>query len=568
MRLTAQMARWYPEDSLGPHVDVLTLGESGAPPQIPAPLLRVSLGTILDVTVANTLADSTIWLHGLGARPLRFEDSVGVAPGDSVRLIFAANAPGTYTYSALPGQVDRANSERETAAGAFIVDSGGATTDDRVFVINIWSQQLDSMSHPNALAINGRSWPYTERIAATAGDTLRWRVVNASMRPHPMHLHGFYYRIDAKGDGMRDSVVPLAARRSLVTETMTEWSTMAMTWVPEREGHWLFHCHISFHVTPDARLQVPQDSHLPHSSEPGQHMAGLILGIDVAHKPGTTADARLHPRMLRLVAQEGARRARAGRALSFILQQGSRPPSPDSVAAPGSLLVLHVGEPTDIEVVDHLREATAIHWHGIELESYSDGVAGWSGSASRLAPVIAAGDSFVAHLTLRRAGTFMYHTHLNDQEQLTSGLYGPIVVLPTGARFDSSTDHVFLASWDGGDDPPHLLVNGDSVGRPLQLKAGVVHRFRFINIGAAATIRPTLKQDSVAIPWQLTAQDGAELRTPRRLGAREGLEIDVGQTADFIWRAPTAGRYLLSIASAGRGDYFKIPIVVRQSSTR
>ena len=32
---------------------------------------------------------------------------------------------------------------------------------------------------------------------------------------------------------------------------------MTMTWTPEREGNWLFHCHIMHHVSPERRLAPP-----------------------------------------------------------------------------------------------------------------------------------------------------------------------------------------------------------------------------------------------------------------------------------------------------------------------
>ena len=44
-----------------------------------------------------------------------------------------------------------------------------------------------------------------------------------------------------------------------------------------------------------------------------------------------------------------------------------------------------------------------MHWHGIELESYYDGVAGFGGSARRVTPVIAPRDSFYARFTPPRA---------------------------------------------------------------------------------------------------------------------------------------------------------------------
>jgi manganese oxidase len=124
--------------------------------------------------------------------------------------------------------------------------------------------------------------------------------------------------------------------------------------------------------------------------------------------------------------------------------------------------VLTRGQPVDVVTVNHLSQPMAVHWHGIELESYSDGVPGWSGSGQAPAPSIEPGDSFVARLTLRRAGTFMYHTHIDDLRQLTSGVYGPILVLEPGQRYDPATDHVFVAGWDGPDDPPHIIINGDA----------------------------------------------------------------------------------------------------------
>ena len=52
----------------------------------------------------------------------------------------------------------------------------------------------------------------------------------------------------------------------------------------------------------------------------------------------------------------------------------------DSVPVPSSLLVLRRNEPVRITIVNHLRAATGVHWHGIEVPAYSDGVPGWSGS--------------------------------------------------------------------------------------------------------------------------------------------------------------------------------------------
>ena len=212
-------AIWTPEGEHGPAIEVSAFAEEGRAPQIPGPLLRVRAGTVIDATVRNDLSDSTVTVHGLFTRPAPAPDSLVLAPGQSGRVSFPAGAPGTYLYYADAGRQDSLV-EREQLAGALVVDSAGARTDDRIFVINIWGDPGDSVTKRNALAINGRSFPYDERITTQVGDTLRWRWVNASRRNHPMHLHGFYFRVDAKGDGLADTTYAPAARRMAVTENM------------------------------------------------------------------------------------------------------------------------------------------------------------------------------------------------------------------------------------------------------------------------------------------------------------------------------------------------------------
>jgi Putative multicopper oxidases len=249
-----------------------------------------------------------------------------------------------------------------------------------------------------------------------------------------------------------------------------------------------------------------------------------------------------------------------------VLQQGDTPPNPDSVVIPGSPIVLTRGRPTDIVVVNRLREPTSIHWHGIELESYSDGVPGWSGSGNHLAPSIAPGDSFVARLTLPRAGTFMYHTHLNDIEQITSGLYGGIVVLEPGERFDSTTDHLFVAGWDGPteDDStgPRTLINGDSLPAVMELAAGVSHRFRFVNIGPANRFDFMIFRDTSLVSWRRVAKDGADLPPTQAILVPARQNIEVGETFD-VELTLEPGDYRLVAARDPKKPYYVRRLIAR-----
>ena len=171
-----------------------------------------------------------------------------------------------------------------------------------------------------------------------------------------------------------------------------------------------------------------------------------------------------------------------------------------------------------------------------------------------MAPPIVPGDSFVARLTLPRAGTFIYHTHLNDIEQVTGGAAGALIVLEPGEHFDPSRDHVYLSTWHGPPPAravlPGLLINGDSAASVSgELAAGVSHRFRFINIGAAGIVRFTLSRDTSLVEWRRRAKDGADLPDRLRRMQPAAQLVGVGETYDFEFLPPAAGTYRLRAVS-------------------
>lgn len=556
-RFTVQLAHWAPEGAKHKQIDVEAMTEDGQAPTIPAPMLRVRTGTVLKVTVRNALPDSGIRVFGLWAHPAAGKDTTAIKAGASHEFVFEAGAPGTYFYGAA---IDHATNrgERETALGAFIVDSAGPVPPDRVMVMNIWSD-----STGNALAINGLSWPQTERIETRVGDTLRWRVINPTIRAHPMHLHGFYFTLLSRGDAKADTTFAPSMRFDEVTERMRNNSTMTMQWTPDRPGNWLFHCHIAFHVVPEAaQLATPDSTHdETHSADPNEHMRGLIVGIVVKKRRGYAEASRADTRTLQLDVNERTPRADKRRRLEYRLAGTGG----DTTWRPGGpMLILQQGQPTDITVANHLHETTAVHWHGIELESYSDGIAGWSGMGKHIMPVIAPGESFTARLTLPRAGTFMYHTHLGDLEQLTHGLYGALVVMPKGQAYNPALDHVYLTSVDGPEDLPFIRINGDSASHtPLEMRVGEAHRLRFINIMAAIDMRWILQRDSTTLTWMPMAKDGTELPAARRVASPANVRVAVGETRDVIFTPTTAGEFKLRGTVAANIPGWTQRIIVR-----
>jgi len=260
-------------------------------------------------------------------------------------------------------------------------------------------------------------------------------------------------------------------------------------------------------------------------------MSGLVVGINVL--PGKEEIKKSgHPRRLDLDIHQ------INDKIVMTEREGRRTLG-KSTGEMGPLLLLTQGELNHINVHNHLANPTAVHWHGIELESYFDGVPGWNQDSHGVTPPIAPGSSFVAEMKPPRAGTFIYHTHWHDVEQLTSGLYGPLIVLPPGRRFDSETDKVILISRGGPDfvNSP-LLIDGSPQLAPFQLRVGTHYRFRLINITPEdMDLEVSLTQGDKPVTWTAIARDGRDLPAEQSIAQPALLRLPVGGTADFDYIA-------------------------------
>ena len=552
LSLEARTAAWRPDRSVDSLVTVRVFAERDRSAQIPGPLIRAAEGTPIRLTMRNSLPDSAITLHGLGAAGTA---PVTIEPGATRTIEFTAGAPGTYLYWG--ATADHPLNERwgrdAQLNGVLVVYPSGTVPDtaERVFVLSLIDIFPDSSRPPTKadiweVAINGRSWPGTERLQYTVGDTIRWRWVNATFRGHPMHLHGFHFQVTSKGADT-DTIYSAERRRLAVTEFMMPGTTFAMNWVPTRAGSWLMHCHMIPHITPFPSRADSTRGHDTHdvAAHPMSAMAGLVLGITTVD-PGGRAAARpgAPARQLRLLAQE---RKAAGRrtARAFVLQDGAEP-ALDSVTAPSSTLVLVRGETVGITVVNRQPTNTTVHWHGMELESVYDGVSGWSGAEALRAPLLAERDSFVVTFTPPRAGTYIYHTHMDEEDQLSAGMYGAMIVLEPGQRWDPSRDIVVLAGLAADSGDYRLALNG--LTRPVarEFSVGTTYRVRVINMHVVLPFDVTLGGGGAAEAWRPVAKDGADLPAALRAARPARVRIAVGETYDFEWTPEAPGARVLA----------------------
>ena len=563
LTLRASAGLWHPEGDAGPALRIEALGEEGDALRIPAPLIRVPEGTDIVVTLNNELP-AALRVHGLCARDGASCPPIDVPPAESREVRFSIQRAGTYHYWATTTGMPLVfrGAQDTQLSGALVVDPPYTEPDDRVFVITDWTsltrEQLqeiagaddpgvvfDGMKPKFAFPINGQSWPATERLTYRLGERVRWRIINLSTQRHPMHMHGFYFDVDSLGDGLKDTRFDDRNRRRVVTELLAAGQTMTMTWIPERVGNWLFHCHIVEHVSPERAFTPTSASHGDHHAghQTSTGMSGLVLGVTVVASGGTAVDAGESvltlARKLTLLMQGEPGRFADVPAYGFVLVEGDKLPPSGRISIPGPTLVLRRGEPVEIRLVNRLPEGTAIHWHGMELDSYYDGVHGWSGIGKRTTPLIEPGGEFIVRFTPPRTGTFIYHTHLHDERQLASGLYGPMLVVDPGEgeTFDPAIDHVLVLGRGGPGRNAPASLNGEREPK-FVWKAGVRHRVRLVNITPDDILVVSLQNADGPVSWRPLTKDGV-LLPPGQCAPRPAKQIiAVGETYDFEYTAP------------------------------
>ena len=272
VRLEAREGEWHPDRESDPSIVVRAFAERGKRLSIPGPLIRVPEGTEIHAFVTNTLARGTLVVRNLSARgtAMRAEaDTVQILPGATREVRFKAGAPGTYYYwGTIEGGAARDSSSQDAELnGAFIVDPRGAPARprDRVLVIGLWTKTplvggVVTRTSLLRFTINGKTWPNTERLSYAVGDTVRFHIVNTSAGVHPMHLHGFYFDVNSRGDGTVDSVYAPGAAA-----------------VPRRHGAYRATTHLHDDLGAGARgqLALPLPRQLPRAAQPaaGRHAA-------------------------------------------------------------------------------------------------------------------------------------------------------------------------------------------------------------------------------------------------------------------------------------------------------
>lgn len=146
---------------------------------------------------------------------------------------------------------------------------------------------------------------------------------------------------------------------------------------------------------------------------------------------------------------------------------------------PGPVFRVRAGDKIKVRFTNNLPEPTIIHWHGLDVPNDMDGVPGVTQSAT------APGQMTTYAFTVKKPGTYIYHTHFNDLDQMDRGMYGAFIVDDPHAPKVAHDYPVVISSWRINSDQENFFsLNGKSYPetRELQVAPNQTIRLRFINI--------------------------------------------------------------------------------------
>lgn len=193
---------------------------------------------------------------------------------------------------------------------------------------------------------------------------------------------------------------------------------------------------------------------------------------------------------------------------------------------PGPTIEGKVGDTLVVQLKNSLPEPTTIHWHGLRVPANMDGT-------EMTQHPVEPGATFEYRFTLPDAGTFWYHPHMHESEQMERGLYGPLVVrgadepVLDGERIlmfdDLKVDREGNIAKFGGFYERAMgrlggtrLVNGKAEPE-FEMSAGQVERWRVVNASSARYVHLSIG----GRPFTILGTDGGLI--PRPMAVSDAL---------------------------------------------
>ncbi len=225
--------------------------------QTPGPTIEVIEGDRVRIYVTNRLAEPTsVHWHGI-LLPNGMDGVAGlnqrpIAPGDTFKYEFTLRQWGTQMYHP---HFDEMTQMALGMMGLFVIHPREREDPpvDRDFGIFLMEWLVNAgtarpvpaeMTDFNLSTFNSRVFPATEPLVVKQGERVRIRLANLSMNTHPIHLHGYNFRVTGTDGGQ----TPPSAQLPETTVNVPVGATRDIQFVADAPGDWALHCHKTHHV--------------------------------------------------------------------------------------------------------------------------------------------------------------------------------------------------------------------------------------------------------------------------------------------------------------------------------
>lgn len=243
------------EHEVAPGLTAKVWGYNGS---FPGPVIEAVEGDVVRIYVTNKLPEATsVHWHGIllpsGMDGVSGLNQAAIKPGETFKYEFTLKQHGTHMYHS---HFDEMVQVGLGTTGMFIIHPKAPRPQpiDRDFVLMLGEWRIDvgtrrinpiEMTDYNVLTFNGKAFPATQPLVAKTGQRVRIRVGNLSqMSHHPVHLHGYQFRIVETDGGQ----IPESAQQRETTVLTPTGSTRAIEFVADAPGDWALHCHMTHHV--------------------------------------------------------------------------------------------------------------------------------------------------------------------------------------------------------------------------------------------------------------------------------------------------------------------------------
>ncbi len=251
------------DHELAPGLKVRCWGYNG---RVHGPVIEAVEFDRVRIYVTNRLAAPTT-VHWHGILLPNGMDGVGgltqkaIQPGETFKYEFTLHQTGTGMYHS---HHDEMTQIALGLTGLIVIHPRHARRRvDRDFALLLHEWRIDpgakrpnpnEMTEFNMLTMNAKAFPGTAPLVVRTGQRVRVRIGNLSpMDHHPIHLHGYQFRItETDGGEIADS-----AQWPETTVLVPVGSTRTIELVADEPGDWAMHCHMTHHVMNQMGHGVP-----------------------------------------------------------------------------------------------------------------------------------------------------------------------------------------------------------------------------------------------------------------------------------------------------------------------